>query len=605
MHRSTLPVTVVLAALLAMPASLASWNSYGTHEPDTVFDTPSWMWPDAPILQTDQIYFNAWLTFEAGATTNPNVGAAQTRINPEPTFWAAAVLGVWADCNGDGYIGIAETAADEYRSEVLDPISKGSPVCPDGTTHNANGWVNEMTWIGTNRQTTVQRNDPRVIIDNDTRMWGDFGVPNAYGPDSAGTGSATCAINPLPKGAMQRTGGALDYIDCFDGWLVARQTNAALILLRENASSTQLNSTTNPLLIPVGDSGPRWESTGYIANHGTLGSDSSSRSMVYATDCTQPSLLKPVATTVNSNEPAAVKAVANSQSDLIAPANGPRPPRATPEIHAPEPSAAPPGDWNGGTVAGTVNETFEETTQDCDATDDSGHDVYRLEGESTPVAPQGKQDSNLWFNFSAEARGQPLGTFVSSGTYDQTKVLGDTPGCLGLSTQFDSTVVCGATYWHGNTNYVDAAFPPALGIATGPIVRNQDTALNHTLSYGDARFVTYYAHVGNAALTGHKLPGGGAGGVYAKTGGFCPTTGTGAGIHHGWNCDGATWHKNSDGTAKDESVYPASRPGDPFELRDVDCYDYGALGLSTPWDPLPLDEGTIDQQNNHGCYTPA
>lgn len=160
--------------------TVLAWTSGGDSEPSTIYDGPSLMWPSAPTGDGG-VYFNVAAVVGAGGTgfvVNPNVAALETRNEPVGAETFVATLGVWADCNGDGYVGNLEGAAREYASELLFrtdicPPSSGSESSWNGE-HNYNGWVTELIPIGNAETTPV---DLRLYLDASAAVWGDYGRP--------------------------------------------------------------------------------------------------------------------------------------------------------------------------------------------------------------------------------------------------------------------------------------------------------------------------------------------------------------------------------------------------------------------------------------------
>ena len=134
---------VALAAMLVAPAATATWRAFGTAEPDSVLDTSTFMWSTEPPVGSKRVYFNTYTTIATVATTgiNPNVAAASdvtgagTGIEAFGVEEHRAILGIWTDCNLDGYVGMAESAVREYASVLLPantpcaPVSSGTATC--------------------------------------------------------------------------------------------------------------------------------------------------------------------------------------------------------------------------------------------------------------------------------------------------------------------------------------------------------------------------------------------------------------------------------------------------------------------------------------------
>lgn len=228
---------ILLCLLAAMPGAVA-WSFHGDAEPSTAEDLQGgYMWPDSGDDAGPRIYFN--VVAEASSTgQNPNdalVGA--TVPNPDPTF--VAYLGVWRDCNHDGYLGAAAGAFLEYRPELA--AASGHPLdtraCPFGSPWNNDGGnpnptlapvgiesmgglVTELLWIGpadwSPRPGDITYQIPHLVSDPFARVWGDFGLPG----DAPST---TCAAWPLPRGTTASTGGALAFASCYDASRTAAQ----------------------------------------------------------------------------------------------------------------------------------------------------------------------------------------------------------------------------------------------------------------------------------------------------------------------------------------------------------------------------------------------
>src|SRR5438552_145953 len=169
-------MTLALAAMLAIPAALAAgWAGKGQYEPDTSFDTPSYMWanPDVSAQPTtggglNAVYFNTYTQQNTGYSTHGfDLSANLATVKLERQSWPgnlAALLGVWKDCNKDSYIGLGDQGLLEYRSELLldtsvcPPITSGQapPSSPASASwnwtgalvHNDGIWVREFIAIG-------------------------------------------------------------------------------------------------------------------------------------------------------------------------------------------------------------------------------------------------------------------------------------------------------------------------------------------------------------------------------------------------------------------------------------------------------------------------
>lgn len=216
-------VVCVLLAIGLLPAASAAWRGRGYEEPDTPLDlVGGFMWGDAGVAAR-RIYFTVEAV-QQHANANPNLGALGSRVAAWPSDYVAW-LGVWRDCNGDGYVGLAETGLHDYRVELLvDPSAcppqTGDPFSPDWRpTHNDGAWVHEMIAIGTRREYDALHY-PHAYFEPSTRVWADFGLPT----DGI---EALCPTAPTTPGVFRSTGGALRYADCHLARTLTRTANAA------------------------------------------------------------------------------------------------------------------------------------------------------------------------------------------------------------------------------------------------------------------------------------------------------------------------------------------------------------------------------------------
>lgn len=197
-----IPATLLLLALLASDAS-ATWKAFGTAEPDSTYDSSDFMWYEPPAPGERKVYFNAFQTL-GYVLVNPNVGALGTRILAEPHQGDRAMLGVWQDCNGDGYVGMAETALQDYRAELLP--ADGQARCPPRLgepTHNDGVWVTELIPIGPDYDGKGRTWNPRVYYDDFAQVWGDRGRPVPRVPDDAAPVYVSdCAQAATPQAPM-------------------------------------------------------------------------------------------------------------------------------------------------------------------------------------------------------------------------------------------------------------------------------------------------------------------------------------------------------------------------------------------------------------------
>lgn len=219
----------VLSVLLfahAAPISSASWMSAGQVEPNSVYDDPAFMFSDTPPVGASRIYFNG-LIVQSHTGLNPNTGLVGGSVLIPGQHFAIAVLGVWKDCNRDGYIGMAETLLLEYPVTLLGSTT----ACPERGlqtgSHNDGTWVHEIRWIGwENNAANPQGRVPGIYDDQDVRVWGDDELP--WTRSFVG-----CPLNP-PTGTFSSTGGILAWTDCYGKRGLISRAGHALDLIGQN-----------------------------------------------------------------------------------------------------------------------------------------------------------------------------------------------------------------------------------------------------------------------------------------------------------------------------------------------------------------------------------
>ncbi|MFA5862660.1 MAG: hypothetical protein WDA16_13290, partial [Candidatus Thermoplasmatota archaeon] len=233
MSRRIVVTAAFCMLMLAVPLG-AAWGGKGEYEPSLKRDKEGWMYTTTdvnPSQDVRQVYFNGFQTQCAQVCTAIDTQLATLRTSVQTTDNNyQAMLGVWKDCNKDGYVGLADQGLTEYRAELLLDTS----VCPKVTTpltipanwkptHNDGEWVREFLnigWFDTQSvvpcQACAQDNfdvNAYNFNDNKARVWADFGVPGAtYGP--------SCPLVPVATGTLHRAGGVLHFADCLAGWHV-------------------------------------------------------------------------------------------------------------------------------------------------------------------------------------------------------------------------------------------------------------------------------------------------------------------------------------------------------------------------------------------------
>jgi hypothetical protein len=560
----TVPVTLVIASamMLAVPVGAANWSAMGSIEPDNMHEMGTeigkYNYADAPGSATNRIYFQA---FEMTFVENLNVGVPNTADthNENPTLISpGALLGVWRDCNGDGYIGLAESALLEYPSELL----QSTTICPpksgtngqyvgQGYPSNYNGWVSELIPIGGDGgDAGDDLRDRRIIRDPDAKVWGDFDLPD-HEPAVAGEG--TCAITPLPRGTLQSTGGALTYTHCHTGVLNVWNDILAGTLVDGVPGADPGNS-----LGLIYENPSDAEQDGHPLHQPTLGSAESDRHAVSVHDCGTP-LVRGGDIVNDSGIEVLLRdvGVIGQNEDLGGDVHNAA-------VHSPNPTTngGDPSQW---TVPGQYNETTEEN-DDCDPENDDSEDFYGFLGEGdftgSDGAGLGKRQAEWNLGFNDANRGDaPYSVIPTKG--------GSIPNAFGAGRVAPAAQ---PTYagWSDNVVTVKA---PAL-------IRANLTA--QTVKGGEPWILTFYAFVGNTPTSlGFTTPGN------SRTYGVDQCGSFTSGVHGGWNCDPAKWYFNDDGSPMNEPTNSGgfARPGQPYQLRDIDCYDGGTsagVGTGTP-----------------------
>jgi hypothetical protein len=536
MIRSLKILAVVAAALMAMPAAMATWYSFGSFEPDYEEDAvKGLMWREPPGFESPgkQVYFNVYVTSTEGQSftgVNPNVGLLETRFDATGNQYFTALLGVWRDCNGDGYIGLAESAVHEYRVELGEHDPNVCPVerPPVGhvgpyATHNDGTWIVEFNYIGNQRnlknEPTLNSPDKRIYIDHDAMIWGDAGLP---GENLAETGTgATCPLSPQPVGSTQSTGGLNQRLACN---------------LDHGAEWNELVATVDSedsLGLALEDE-DNWNEPGHPLNVPTLGNDHSDNAIVTVWDCSSPAV------------------VSQDVGDTHI------------RVRGVSPSVSNPG----GTVAGTINATMEGSTaepllgsEECNYSDDNGGDAYPLEGEHEPNSATDKRSTTYVFGWEPMARGGAPSTPLGATSPQDL-------GTVALKPFFGTT-------WGSRSVAVGST--PAIPARSGLVVNTTDpsqSAANPQLG-ANPEYYTFYAYVGDANA-GLVLPGAGTN-VYGSE--WCGTSTSGT--FGGFNCDADLWNRNADGSEQSPTggVSRLNVPGDQYNLRDIDCYDSSVQGM--------------------------
>ena len=527
---------LLLAALLALPSALAAWGAKGDLEPSTVLDRDGYMFTEPNGAALDKVYFNGWLAQQpcydgclstSGVATitslNPNSAALRSGVMAAPSI-AYAMLGVWRDCNHDGYVGYGDQGLFEYPTQFPGIDKDVCPVVPVPTSipanampaHNDGALVREFLPIGWNSQpvnlpcrapyAACQDVDPFNVADNEARVWQDFGRPGAL-PGNL------CYVRPQPYGTFHSVGSVQAYADCF---------------LQNRVNDT----------IKSAGLGPAYEANrGTDCDHSSvLGTyhagcnpwgESSQDGYVDAFDCTQqtkgPYVAQGNLWTVNVSQP-----------------------HATPRVN------------REGSVAGTFNETWGDF-DDCRENNQDNR-VARTEDPNLPYATEG----------------DTLNTNGKRHTHDNVMVYQERkrpaapqPVFGALSRQGSGDLGLGATrefdFWQGRGVMLASRNPYVARDSLGP---------------APVTYATFYASLSPAAVSKYSLATPGVTGTYGSE-----ACGTGIGAGHadrnGWGCDPEAWWPGamcleSGGDCPMIDGKPTAafvRVGQPYQLRDVDCFD--------------------------------
>ena len=527
---------VTLAALVAAPVAGASWAGKGMIEPDTRRDVADGFMrlnPDQSAASGRLVYFNSFNTQSAGVaaevstSANPNLATVESGYMTS-SGRAYAMLGVWKDCNKDGFVGWGDQGLFEYRAELLNALGGGAAVCPvQGIpnpiprdwvpSHNDGEWVREFVPIGYDKTpntlpsgVVVPDENPYNVNDLGARVWWDWGLPE----DRTRT---RCYAFPV-QGTFHSTGGLVEYADCFIGF---KATDAFNAVAPDGTPLGQLSFRDQP----------RDQSeSGSALNQANPWGEPSDASHASAFDCSQPQL--------------AHQRVPNTDTEV-----GVSRPRAVPTV------------GTQGSLAGTANETAT-AFDDCDRSDNAGEWEH-----SAAAFPYSAEEDIIATKTTKQQTGYTMR--YNEGTRSPARA-GTNPQQLGKAAPRDAGTRATEAegFWVGTSR---------IGEAYNPLVdRDSQTAQKVT-------YVTTYGYVTPAAQSKYSLQLTGLTGVYGSDhcAGQVPITGE-------WECDPAKWWLNPDGTREERTTmdtvasaftFVAARVGDPYNVRDVDCYDFSTRQL--------------------------
>ena len=551
-------LTMLAVALLSAPIGAATWSGFGTYEPDTLYDTQGgFMRPDPDVSPAGKdLYFNAYQS-EYLTGQNGNVGTLGTRIQVPGAQQYLAMLGAWKDCNGDGYVGIAESALVVYPAVAL---SDGS-ICPAGSFHNDGDWVWEYVPVGYQYEAAPNAH-PRQIVDEESRVWADFGLPGA-------TAAATCPIVPLPHGTTAGTGWAIRYADCFASKRITGSVNDADpnddlgLRFDDQNNPHQSDSLLNQQLPESLFGNPQTGETGFLQLDSD--EDGGERDYAFTTwDCSDPNERTTVAdpTGMGREGIAVPEEVSADGRERWADDDG-----NVAWFAAPAPALGDPtGSYADGLnqTAGGVHVGSGEDEQenlyvggDCGETagddDQAGDNTYSGLHQEAFFYADGNNEGGT--QFAAKNQADVQFQYFNGAEVDPT--LAD---ALGPSTPNSVVSVAPSAYlndqgWSANIVYVTT--PQSINRAT--------------LQPSGPAYTTFYAKVGATTLdAGWRAPHTGA-----KYGAEACGLNT-SGQQGGWECDPSRWYLDSNGVDISDPAWDV-RVGTTYQFRDIDCND-GRVG---------------------------
>lgn len=533
---------LVLALVLTLPSAWAGWGAKGGVEPDTAYDL-GWMWSEPETSRSSTVryvYFSGFAGVAPGVGTslNPNLASLETSFLPTP-YYPLAILGVWKDCNLDGYVGLGDNAALEYRAELLPE----GHVCPVETplpgaahlVHNDGLWVQELTPIGYDDVRSIDGQpvdtDPRNFNDTGARVWADWGLPES-------APAPGCATTPLPRGTLRSTGGFLLYADCF----LQRQGTRAVNAAADAAGAPELGFS----------DAERPDESGSPLNQPNPWGDPSDEPAARAFDCGEPqdelAVRDPTGGGLREAGPLALTDEEGRFATLRVP-------------------ALAPGLGEGASPAGTLNETQAAAT-DCDR--DNPGEVVDVDGQDAG------SDAGLPYFLEGSAPAAVAGARTRTDfvlAFEEGDRRGGAAMALGRGSADANTGAVSITgLW--------------AGVAAAPL---QSSRLLSRQESGVAPppYVTFYASIspGLVVSNGLSLPPGATPLPYGAQG--CAS---GA-----FECDPARWWRSADGEdaaprdarlgaepgsptlpLRDPSTEIGARVGQSYQLRDVDCADMSA-----------------------------
>lgn len=564
----------ILPLLLLLPVADAAWRGAGGLEPDTFEDVRDLMMHTEPYDGSDPafrpVYFQGFVAVTE-TSTNPNVALLGSRIVPAPSLHHRAILGVWVDCNADGYIGEAESALGDY------PAARGSEArCPTKTysgypIHNDGIFVTELLAIGMVDPCEYETSadvrascgvdawapNERVFYANWTFVWADVGAPGSVP-------RAECILTPLPQGTTTGTGPMIDWADCQSRRGVRSAIDDAGLggQVERPFPVTPFGSGTRPGLLQ--DDTDKASATVWDCDARPIAvvRDPHGYREIAQTDPTGqlhaerfPLVIAYTVTGVGfvdeDRDPSTPGVFRRALTD---------PSGAYANVPAIAPgSVDPTASW---WVA--AERAVDGPAGDCDATTGSalsGHYPGRaIESDAAPILEARKDRPSATFTF-----------------YD---------GHRGLHPQIDERT-SRMTPSDGGTTALDHGGPPPyhrggdgpMWSALAPAEQDPLILDRETLDVAPALYFTYYAHIGPDARS-LDLPS-----DLLRPYGRENCGDKESGVHNGWVCDKALWWRTADGSDVTPTYALGHRlgrvVGDEYQMRDVDCYD-GQLARGVP-----------------------
>lgn len=553
MDARTVSATLVVVLLFA-PTAFAAWSVKGAWEPDTPYDVATpWMETGPTSSHQRLVYFNGFgaLGGAVATTLNPNLATVAGSVHPLP-FTPVVMMGVWKDCNQDGFVGLGDNGLLEYRADLLLNDEFCPPMTPppgqQWRSHHHDGWVVELIPIGYDDTRTAEDENPYNINDTRARVWADWGLPGDP-PRLA------CPTFPAPYGTFRSTGGLLRHADCFTGHQVVASVSAATAAAGQpglgfgDVPAHRPDQSASPLNVPN-----PW-------------GQASDDSMATVFDCSRQTEYA----VQDPTDPGDGSGALHTLAVVPVPGADPLYLNATDRWGRVVNASVAEVDLElqpDGSLAGSVNETQAAT--DCDREDPDeivdlngkreGSDAdlpYALEGNTEPIsplAPRARTDHVL--SFEEGLRGTGLASLL-----------------LGPMSRDDA----------GAGTYTVTGF--WVGIPTSSVSGNPFLSRT-SLGAEPVTNVTYYGYISpslerDAGITWRSLS---SHGIYGLEGCDRPTA--------TFECDSELWWRDAAGQdvtprdarlgsapgssttpAEDDSTRIGVRVGQPFYFRDIDCYD--------------------------------